>query len=96
MSHSLAVRRAAFGSLEPPAGSSLTRVREVLDTLATRDVNGDVLTAVRYFPAREAQWAEFPALGSRGSCRCLRALRAFDSFTRIKPSPPRPSTLAKT
>jgi DEAD/DEAH box helicase domain-containing protein len=60
MSHSLAVRHAAFGSLESPAGSPLTRVREVLDTFASRDVNGEVLTAVRYFPAREAQWAEFP------------------------------------
>jgi len=60
MSHSLAVRAADFGSLETAAGSSLTRVREVLDTLAARDVNGDVLTAVRYFPAREAQWAELP------------------------------------
>ena len=60
MSHSLAVRAAAFGSLDPATSSPLTRVREVLDTLATRDVNGDVLTAVRYFPAREAQWAEFP------------------------------------
>jgi DEAD/DEAH box helicase domain-containing protein len=61
MSHSLAVRHTAFGSLEPKAGSSLSRVREVLDSFASRDVNGDVLTAVRYFPAREAQWAEFPA-----------------------------------
>ena len=61
MSHSLAVRAAAFGSLEPPAGSSLTRVREVLDALAARDVSGEVLTAIRYFPAREAQWAEYPA-----------------------------------
>jgi DEAD/DEAH box helicase domain-containing protein len=61
MIHSLAVRAAVFGSLEPPAGSSLTRVREVLDTMATRDATGEVLTAVRYFPAREAQWAEFPA-----------------------------------
>jgi DEAD/DEAH box helicase domain-containing protein len=61
MSHSLAVRSARLGSLEPLAGSSLTRVREVLDSLASRDVNGEVLTAVRYFPAREAQWAEFPA-----------------------------------
>jgi DEAD/DEAH box helicase domain-containing protein len=61
MSHSLAVRAAAFGSFEPPAGSSLTRVREVLDSLAARDVSGEVLTAIRYFPAREAQWAEFPA-----------------------------------
>jgi DEAD/DEAH box helicase domain-containing protein len=61
MSHSLAVRHTAFSSLEPQAGSSLARVREVLDTFASRDINGDVLTAVRYFPAREAQWAEFPA-----------------------------------
>src|SRR5271154_6223209 len=61
MSHSLAVRAAALGALKPSGSSSLTRVREVLDALATRDINGDVLTAVRYFPAREAQWAEFPA-----------------------------------
>ncbi len=61
MSHSLAVRAAASGSLEPAADLSLARVREALDALATRDVDGDVLTAVRYFPAREAQWAEFPA-----------------------------------
>jgi DEAD/DEAH box helicase domain-containing protein len=61
MSHSLAVRAAALSSGEPQAGSSLARVREVLDTLASRNINGEVLTAVRYFPAREAQWAEFPA-----------------------------------
>jgi DEAD/DEAH box helicase domain-containing protein len=61
MSHSLAVRGAAFGPLEPSASASLTRVRQVLDSLANRDVNGDVLTAVRHIPAREAQWAEFPA-----------------------------------
>ena len=61
MSHSLAVRAAGPGSLEPLASSSLTLVREVLDGLASRDVNGEVLTAVRYFPARDAQWAEFPA-----------------------------------
>jgi DEAD/DEAH box helicase domain-containing protein len=60
MSHSLAVRAADFNTLEPQAGSPLTRVRKVLDALATRDVTGDVLTAVRYFPARAAQWAEFP------------------------------------
>lgn len=61
MSQSLAVRTAALSSLEPIAGSSLARVREVLDAFAARDVTGEVLTAVRYFPAREAQWAEFPA-----------------------------------
>jgi DEAD/DEAH box helicase domain-containing protein len=76
MSHSLAVR-AAFGSLEPATGRSLTRVREVLDTLATRDVNGDVLTAVRYFPAREAQWAEFPAWvhADLASAYCAKGIR---------------------
>jgi DEAD/DEAH box helicase domain-containing protein len=61
MSHSLAVRAAVSGSLEPRAGSSLARLREVLDAFASRDVTGEMLTAVRYFPAREAQWAEFPA-----------------------------------
>ncbi|HEY2547821.1 MAG TPA: DEAD/DEAH box helicase, partial [Candidatus Acidoferrum sp.] len=60
MSRSLAVRAAAFGSHEPPAESSLTRVCQVLDTFASRDVTGEVLTAVRYFPAREAQCAQFP------------------------------------
>jgi len=33
----------------------------VLDAFASRDHTGEVLTAVRHFPAREAQWAEFPA-----------------------------------
>src|SRR5205807_6682975 len=27
---------------------------------ASRDNNGEILTAIRHFPAREAQWAEFP------------------------------------
>lgn len=61
MPHSLAVRQASAEALEPQAGSSLARVRQVLDGLAARDVTGEVLTAVRYFPAREAQWAEVPA-----------------------------------
>src|SRR5712692_6676480 len=54
MSQSLAVRPAL-------ASASLTRVNEVLDTLASRDDTGEVLTAVRQFPAREAQFAPFPA-----------------------------------
>jgi DEAD/DEAH box helicase domain-containing protein len=54
MPESLAVRRAAM-----PA--AITRVREVLDAFADRDHNGEVLTAVRHFPARDAQWADFPA-----------------------------------
>jgi len=54
MPESLAVRKAAM-----PTG--VTRVHEVLDSFAARDHNGEILTAVRHFPAREAQWADFPA-----------------------------------
>jgi DEAD/DEAH box helicase domain-containing protein len=41
--------------------STLVRVRQVLDTFAARDRDGEILTALRHYPAREAQWAEFPA-----------------------------------
>jgi DEAD/DEAH box helicase domain-containing protein len=54
MPESLAVRRAE-------TSTAITRVHEVLDAFAARDHNGDTLTAVRHFPAREAQWADFPA-----------------------------------
>ena len=54
MPESLAVRRSTV-----PA--AITRVHEVLDAFAARDYNGELLTAVRHFPAREAQWADFPA-----------------------------------
>src|SRR5712692_9233912 len=54
MPESLAVRRAEMSN-------AITRVHEVLDAFAARDFNGETLTAIRYFPAREAQWADFPA-----------------------------------
>ncbi len=68
MSKSLAVGRAQ-DSLEHLSGASgleagstaITRVHEVLEAFAGRDTRGEILTAVRHFPAREAQWAEFPA-----------------------------------
>jgi DEAD/DEAH box helicase domain-containing protein len=61
MSQSLATRAAALAAHATAAGSApMARVREVLDVLSNRDREGDVLTAVRYFPAREAQWADFP------------------------------------
>jgi DEAD/DEAH box helicase domain-containing protein len=56
-SAAVAVTRAA----EPSGSTSITRVHQVLDVLAARDVPGEILTAVRHFPAREAQWADFPA-----------------------------------
>jgi DEAD/DEAH box helicase domain-containing protein len=54
MPDALAVRHAAIPT-------SVTRVHQVLDAFASRDVNGEVLTAVHHIPAREAQWADFPA-----------------------------------
>ena len=53
MGESLAVRAAT-------EHTAVTRVREVLDVFAERDHNGEILTAVRHFPARDAQWADFP------------------------------------
>jgi DEAD/DEAH box helicase domain-containing protein len=54
MPESLAVRAAL-------QSSSLTRVREVLESFAARDRDGETLTAMRHFPAREAQWADYPS-----------------------------------
>src|SRR6266849_1902072 len=68
MSESLAVRRAGAsgaaisdGAVPSRGSTAITRVHEVLDSLAARDVHGEILTAVRHYPAREAQWADFPA-----------------------------------
>src|SRR5713101_6112183 len=60
MSESLAVRRIPPLQPGPGADSVPARVLEVLDTFASRDQNSEILTAIRHFPAREAQWAEFP------------------------------------
>ena len=62
MSESLAVRTARDSySTIIPDDLALSPVREVLDLFASRDHTGETLTAVRHFPAREAQWADFPA-----------------------------------
>src|SRR6266699_765045 len=53
MPESLAVRRAGLTA-------AITRVHEVLNTFASRDHSGEILTAIRHFPAREAQLADFP------------------------------------
>ncbi len=70
MGDALAVRRAMEGSQLQKAGPTgaetqilglqAGKARAALEALATRDRDGEVLTAVRHFPAREAQWAEFP------------------------------------
>src|SRR5271165_4850149 len=66
MSESLAVRPARESAptsspVELPDALAFSPVRDVLDLFAQRDRTGEVLTAVRHFPAREAQWADFPA-----------------------------------
>jgi DEAD/DEAH box helicase domain-containing protein len=61
MPDSFAVRLAAVTSPERVCKSdSLARVSQVLDAFAQRDSNGEILTAIRHYPARAAQWAEFP------------------------------------
>jgi DEAD/DEAH box helicase domain-containing protein len=61
MPKSLAVRRtgSVAEELSPPA--SLGAVGAVLKALAEHGSHGDTITAIRHFPAREAQWAHFPA-----------------------------------
>src|ERR1700688_4031919 len=51
----------AFSLARAGNSSTLARVTQVLDTFAARDRDGEILTAVRHYPGREAQWAEFPA-----------------------------------
>ena len=53
MPESLAVRRTSTTNV-------IAQVHEVLDSLAARDNSGEILTAVRHFPFREAQWVDFP------------------------------------
>src|SRR5580765_3059430 len=65
MAESLAVRTAgassAVGPEMPRSSTAISRVHQVLDALAARDVRGEILAAIRHYPAREAQWADFPA-----------------------------------
>src|SRR2546430_2416862 len=47
-------------SLQYAQNVELTSLRKALEALAGRHRADEVLTAVRHFPAREAQWANFP------------------------------------
>ena len=66
MSDSLAVRTSKIVPGEPPLEpgqrpeTTVTRVNEVLTAFAERDHNGEVLAAVRRFPSREAEFADWP------------------------------------
>ena len=53
MSESLAVRTARDSSAAIiPDDLALSPVRDVLDLFAARDRDGEILTAIRHFPAR--------------------------------------------
>jgi DEAD/DEAH box helicase domain-containing protein len=83
MGDSLAVRQALdqtrlVQSPELLLDRTSAKARAALQALADRDTDGEVLTAVRHYPAREAQWAEFPewvnadfraAYGAKGIAR---------------------------
>jgi DEAD/DEAH box helicase domain-containing protein len=65
MGDSLAVRQALDRTQLVPSSELVlertnAKARAALEALAARNHNGEVLTAVRHFPAREPQWAEFP------------------------------------
>ncbi len=65
MAESRAVRFAKAASLDAQqaanrGSSTLARVTQVLDGFAARVNASELLTAVRHYPARAAQWAEFP------------------------------------
>ncbi len=51
MHQSLSVHRAA---------APLAEVRDIVDRLAAQDRTGEVITAVRHIPARDAQWTPMP------------------------------------
>jgi DEAD/DEAH box helicase domain-containing protein len=48
-------------SLAVSRTSSAGKIETVIDQLSARERNGDLVTAVRHFAAREAQWAPMPA-----------------------------------
>jgi DEAD/DEAH box helicase domain-containing protein len=50
----------AYSLARAGESSTLARVTQVLDGFAARDREGEMLTAVRHYPSREARWAEFP------------------------------------
>jgi DEAD/DEAH box helicase domain-containing protein len=60
MPKALAVRCTGSGTEELSRPASLGAVGAVLKALAERDTHGETIIAVRHFPAREAQWADFP------------------------------------
>ena len=84
MSESLAVRRKSDGEDGPKraaaaskSGEAIARVNAVLSTFAERDYNGEVLTAVRRFPAREAEFCGVAGVGVSAELRAAYASKGI-------------------
>ena len=71
----------AFSLTRAGQASTLIGVTQVLDGFAARDRDGEMLTAVRRYPAREAQWAEFPEWISSDLHRAYRAKGIRQPYT---------------
>jgi len=63
----------AYSLARARQSSTLARVTQVLDAFASRDRDGEILTAVRQYPAREAQWASFPEWLNEDVCAAYKA-----------------------
>jgi len=75
---SLAVKKIADGRLNLSAtkNETVVRMNEVLGAFAERDYDGEILTAVRRFPARAAEFAEWPEW-ARGELRAAYASKGI-------------------
>jgi DEAD/DEAH box helicase domain-containing protein len=77
MPDSLAVRSPKIVPMDRPDGlrppEAAGPLGQVLDALSSRDSRGDLLTAVRRFPAREACWGEWPDWASAPLVAAYRA-----------------------
>lgn len=48
-------------SIAARSSSASAQIQEIVDLLAARDRTGELITAMRHLPAREAQWVEMPS-----------------------------------
>ena len=63
--------------------TSLEAVREAIEVFAERDLTGEVLTAIKHFPAREASFVDMPAW-VRAELLRRTGRRGFRGFIRIR------------
>ena len=94
MAQSLAVRRSGDPAILKNNSAAVARVNEVLGTFADRDHNGEIVTAVRRFPARAAEFAEWPEWVHAGTARRVSG-KTLSGRTGTRPQPRKRCTPAK-